>query len=691
MASSFSFANADIKLDFEIIYLDCNLADESIESRPVLRTYLGSQFERTEKNGGIITTHLDEHDLGKIYEGTLTGNVNKASSIIPITSSICFAQYAMRRNEFGFASMTHAGTANVQLYDVIQSLNKGKPFETTLPLIMEPSKLISEQPISKGAIKFKVLNMNVSKKVQFLPVDQCILGAPIESMSSLISDFIDDRIRFEASMKDTWNGIKNVRAPMDISSTGIQSTKTCFLPVESLVIGQPFQVNATFYENAMKTIMKRKGLNHIDVEFKEFDIGHKAELMAEICCYVVQSLDYISDTIETSSRKQSVSPTSQYDPSSKKPWEDMGNSLEIPGDCEDGSNGIKTMFNGFRNIKFDPKIHKELIELQNIASDYTYFSTLATVHGAKAEDQTEHIGAHMYGLLIPNNNVKQMLSRNKQGAAYVEKIDLTQKNQNLPVLVAEGTGMLRPLGSSKSDTAPIRAGDILKEHVNDGLIGTSANQPMSYDPLFLERKFISKNMYSKQGLKTLIPRDMGAPSSFYLGQLLGVTDKWLAHTNVGAFIFGNITENNEITRGAFFTDIINQNPNVALIPCLPVPEKIMQIAYEANALRAPLRSYELDLSKPIEGGPEKQPAFEKMKQTINKLGRKGVAPFGSVDVFIKPHQFTAKSIENMTENLVNTPNVFKLEYNREIFSNEEIGYRIQIFVDHSSMSNFQQQ
>ena len=445
--------------------------------------------------------------------------------------------------------------------------------------------------------------------------------------------------------------------------------------------------------------MKRRFFTNPAQDFKEMDIAHKAEVMMEICCYAVQSFDYISDTIETSRRVPPEASSRgkkrgtlvvgtgaqpQYDPQTRRPWEDMGNSLECNGDCEDGSNGIDTMFQHYKKMSFDPVKHKELREMQQIAFDYTFLNTLATVHGAKADDNTEHIGAHMYGLAIPNMEMKKMLETNAKGAALAEKMDLSQKNHSLPTLVAEGTGMVRPLGASRSDMLPRSMRQVLAEHINDGTV-QGPQAPVSYDPLYNERKYVSRNL-QKGGLKTLIPRDQGGESSFYLGQLLGVTSQHLEQTKVGAYIFANVTPSGTMTRGAYFTDILNQRDNVALIPCNPLPEKVLQIAYEANMLRAPLRSFELDKKKPIEGGPIQHPEFEKMKKTVNTLGRKGSAPFGSVDVYLKPHQFSAKSLAAMTENLMQMRSVFKIDYEREVYTNAEIGYRLKIYVDQKTCS-----
>ncbi len=669
-----------ITLDFELVYTDCNLADEHVESKPVLRTYFDSHFDRTDENGGIITTHLDEHDLTKIYEGRIHGQLFSLSNPVPVTAKIGFVQYAMRRNEFGFASMTHAGTAEVSLHQIMLSLEKGIKFETEQPLVMHPSRIFTDDPIVKGKIKFRVKKMEIAKECKFIPIEKCVLCEDnLNDTGNAISSFIDERIRFESSMKDTWPGIKNVRAPMDISSASIQSTKNIFLPIESLVLPQPLQVNVEYYQNAFETVMKRKFLTTND--YKELDLAHKAEVMMEICCYAAQSFDYISDTVETSTRKQSG-----YDQRTRRPWEDMGNSAEICGDCEDGSNCVDTFFQNLRKLAIDPVKNPQLFEMQKIAYDYTYMNTLATVHGAKADDNTEHIGAHMYGLAIPNMEMKRMLETNAQGAALAEKMDLTQKNHDLPTLVAEGTGMVRPLGSSKFDYYPKNVREMLAHHVNNGEISSPTAAPgtqLSFDPIFEERKYVSRNL-QKGGLKSLIPRDQGAESSFYLGQLLGVTSQHLDQTKVGAYIFANIGTNGEVTRGAYFTDILNQKSNVSLIPCTPMPERMLQIVYESVTLRAPLRSFVLDKKKPIEGSIQ-PPEFEKMKKAINSLGRKGQAPFGSVDFYVKSHQYTAKSLAAMTENLIQMKAVFKLDYEREIYTNSEIGYRVKLYIDRNKI------
>jgi hypothetical protein len=140
-----------IEIDYEIEYLSCELADEHIESKPVVTTYFDAHFIRSEAEGGVITTHLDEHDLSKVYEGTLKARTPSGVGI-PITSAIGFASYAQRRNEFGMSCYTNAGSGHVKMVEIMEGLKNGV-YEKRIPLLMETTKLIGE-PVKKGEILF---------------------------------------------------------------------------------------------------------------------------------------------------------------------------------------------------------------------------------------------------------------------------------------------------------------------------------------------------------------------------------------------------------------------------------------------------------------------------------------------------------------------------------------------------------
>ena len=125
-----------IEIDYELEYLSCELADERIESKPVVTTYFDAHFERSEAEGGVINTHLDEHDLDKIYEATLKARVPSGTTSVPITAAVGFASYAQRRNEFGMACYTNAGTGHVKMVEILEGIKaSNRVRELLLPQI----------------------------------------------------------------------------------------------------------------------------------------------------------------------------------------------------------------------------------------------------------------------------------------------------------------------------------------------------------------------------------------------------------------------------------------------------------------------------------------------------------------------------------------------------------------------------
>lgn len=689
---------SEIEIDYELEYLSCELADERIESKPVVTTYFDAHFERSEAEGGVVNTHLDEHDLEKVYEATLKARVPSGTTSVPITAAIGFASYAQRRNEFGMACYTNAGTGHVKMAEIFDGIQRSKNgvYEKRIPLIMETTKLLGE-PVRKGEILFRVKQVRKGKRVSFLPLDRCILGAE-SSMgpnSEMISQFIQQRVEFEARMEDTWDGIKNVRAPMDISSAGIELTGTCFVPVEGFALCETLDINEEYFENARQRAMIRKGLRNIDVDYHALDIAHKAELLAEMVIYTSQSCDYISDTVDLSKRdplpskgmKGPLVGKLRPDAYRRVGFEDFHNiGVTLSGDCEDGGKLGQVIFHNFRRLEINERLYPHLKELQNMAGDYVYFLTLATVHGARVNDGVERVGAHMYGLLLPKDQVKMTLSNTVEGKVWATRLPLGQKNEILPTLFLEGTGLIRPLGTGPVELhslQPAYAADL----VRNSLIGeTHPSHPTSYDPLYMERLYVGRHMTSRGGMKSRISHNWAAESNFYLGNLAMITAEFMdVGENLGAFICGNVDrQRNIITRGSKFVDLIRQENTVALIPCQPIPPKIMDITREASTLRAPSRPFTLERDK-IDPKLKTHPELERLKKTINGLGRTGEAPFGGVSTYARPHQFNKASIDRMIANVTQMKAVFKVDYEFEAITTTVCQYRIILFVDRDSI------
>ena len=663
-----------VKLHYQLEYVKCELADERVENKPVLRLYYDTHFIRSEAGGGVHSIELDEHDLTTIYSGTLVADTDSVmSNKIPITSCLGMAQYAQRRNEYDMACYTNAGTCHVKFGDIYNEMVvKKKPFYVVeRPLLMETTRLMGK-PIEKGVVRFRCTKLELGSNIGLIRRELCPLGAPLSRIDNMLETFIQRRVKYEGSMVDTWPGIKNVRAPMDLSSAGIELIGKCFVPIEGFAIEEPFESNVGYFENAYRQVMIRRNLDP-ENDWKALDRIHKGEIMADVCTYAAQSFDYISDTVDLSNRLKEA-----YDVAKRLGFEDfncMGTTLS--GDCEDGAKLTQLIFYALTHLDMS-NASPILQELQKIAKLYVYFLTLATVHGAKAEDQTEHIGAHMYGFLVPKHQVLQALRNNEMGNQLLSKLPVEDymESAGLATLVCEGTGRIRALGPGPTMS--------VKECVcSAAYVGAlHKDHPTSHDPLIMERRLVGVCMKSKGGLKTEIPHDYGAPSNFYLGNLLFVTDEWLRlGYNVGAFICGNIDKQSKcITRGAKFVDIVNQADTFALIPCEPIPQPIMAITREAVSLRAPSRPFTFDKNKPIDA-PKTNKHLERLKQSINNMHRKGESPYGSVDVFMRDHQFNAASISNMIKDLKRIGPLYKVDYQVQPITNNVHTYRVMLFLD----------
>ena len=674
-----------IEVDLELRYTQCLLADEHTESRPVLRVFFDGHFERKESDGGVWTVRLDEKRLDKVYKQTLKARIPHGQPL-PLTACVGISQCAQRRNEFGKACATSAGNTHFQIAELQQMHKETVPRKKDL--LVETMR-ISREPMSKGEIEMRVSGMRLGAAVKWIPVQQCLLGdSMLSTCTEELGAFLDKRIAFESGLKDTWPGIKNVRAPMDISASGIELTKTCFVPIEGFaMIDHGQQVNAGFYQNALERSMIRRNLNPA-TDYDTLDLPHKAELLAEMVCYAAQWSDYIGDSFELSVRKQPQIVGRSY-PLAKEPGEDFTNGgVRFAGDCEDLCKFAQVMFHAYRELDLSAaNADARLVELQGIAREYNFFLTLATVHGAKADDKTERIGAHLYGLMLPKSQVKRALHTNALGKQIAETLPLESSMHGLPTLFCEGTGRIRPMG-----TGPVAT---LKHTVRAahaaGLIGDSSNHPVtrSYDPLFTARHYVASCLArSKGGFKMEIPHDFGAPSSFYLGNLLVVTDDYMqAGHSIGAFIAGNVSaKEGGITRGAFFTDIINQHSNFALVPCDPMPDRIMSITREAAMLSEPAPPYIFDRSKPMAGSADgKDPQLERLKKTVASWNRQGISPHGSVDVFMRPHQFSSATIDVMLGEMKQGHAIYKVDYEREYITNEKLGYQVRIYVDDEAL------
>lgn len=345
------------------------------------------------------------------------------------------------------------------------------------------------------------------------------------------------------------------------------------------------------------------------------------------------------------------------------------------------------LFDGFQALKIDAKAHPELAELQGISHHYVGGLTLATVHGAKVDDKTERVGAHAYFLLLPKVQVRRSLEATvPEGRALAAAVPWPDNPPALPTLVGEGTGRIRPLGHGKLEVDTVHGRVQAVAHIKD------PRHPLvpSQDPLFPERRFLSMAMRSKGGFKLEIPRDAGVQSNFYLGQLAFITNHFMrAGQPVGAFLCTNrgASEGSSMTRGALFTDMINQEPAFGLLPCEPLPDSVMAITRDAVKLREPHppMTYNPDSAKAkaTRARMERNPLLDGLAQSVRALRRPvGASPYGSVDLLMRPHQFNAHKIAAMLDDFRRMTPVYRVDYVMEPMRDAQITYRLRVFMDH---------
>ncbi len=681
----------EVTIGFEIQYIDCELAAESVESKPRLKTFVDGHFIRSDNS--IIDMDLDEHDLSKVYKGTLQASA--LGSVVPDNARIGFASYAMVCNDGGGKNYVRVGSAFLPISEVTAHCKTSEyMFEKELPLVIETTRMFGGPPVEKGKILFRVTSLSTGSNVKFARTLECNISDSVAS-SGNITRVLEARSEFVASFGDTFPGTQRVRMPMNLSTSGFYLTTDSPLPVESFVMLEGMHMNVDYFQNTFELVMKQRGLN-ATIDFDNMPLPRKAEIMADMMTFVVQSYQYVPDSFERSSRQNGP-----YNTAGHVATDDWNNALSIKGngghDCEDLDKGAEETAGAFRlamveasplrhahasfnDHSIDKKRYPQLHLLQRIMRNYVTWSTLATVHGAKAEDKAEHLGAHMYGLYTPIRQCRKALQNNPRGRDLLARVELTGDmiDEPLPTLFGEGTGRVRSLG-----TGPIA---ILKDAVRSATVaGVVKDHPHSFDPLINERRYASIKMTSSRRIgKMELPHDMGGKSTFYHGNLELATPFFLQQ-RVGHFICGNIDpETKEITRGVPFIDIINQENNFAIIPLPELSQDIMVVMQEALTLREPAPAYLFDKTKPM-SGTKVHPELEKLK--LATKGRTGMAPHGPIDKILMADDVTAANVKAIARDIQQMDACFKVEYDLQQITNDMHRYRIMFYLDEEAVKS----
>jgi hypothetical protein len=652
----------EVEISFDIKYLECDLAEERFESHPVLQLYFSNHFIRSQATGGVLSIPLDEHHLNKTYSGKLKATLSRDYAGIPTKSAIGMATWAVHREDNGHPCYVNVGTSHAYMGNILPEVNLKGTYDHSHDLLMRTTVINGGTQIKKGVIEFRVTGITTGTAVSQTEMVKSFLEAPAAEIESTLTQYIQTTMNFESQLPDLLTGTERIRAPMDISQSGTESTGEAFLPIAAFAMIEVPEANDHFFRNAFQVTMARRRLT--PGNFHDLDDHEKCRIMGLMVSFGVQSFDYIGDSVEKTNRHEA------FRQRIKDGTEEFSNIwASLAGDCEDSAMGIYTTLKAFIATKFDKQRDPELVELQTIAAEYTPFLTLAVVHGQKIGD-TEGRGAHMYLPLLPRHQVNEALARTNAGRALLKRTqpvapdqvprimgNAHQQPKVRPPLFCEGTGHIDPLGYK--------------------------------DPLYEQRKYCAMHMPHFNGLKKEIPHEERAPSSFYLANLLGVNSDMINQgINTGAYIYGTVNEKHnpadpsnqhEMVRGVLYTDMLCDSDKMALMPQPSMSAQMMGIIKEANSLRPPPRPLVLDPNQPMAGDMPYAP-LESFVKAVKSMKRSGNKARGSVDCFIRPTQITQELIGGMIEDAHNAQGLFDAEYVKEMVTNSICIYRLQLFI-----------
>jgi hypothetical protein len=692
------------KLNWELIYSECDLGPKHLECKPVLSLYLGSQFVREPESGGVVHIPLDEDRVGldKRYTGSLVGTLRRdLGSVLPMGAPIGIASHAVHRNDLGTPCYVDVGSSMALVGDVVAEIQQRGRYDHEHELLIRTAMLQGEDHIRKGVIRLRVTGYQLGPNVK-LPSQLPAVGtqalvleriAATQTRDQTVMGYIQATMQHEQRFPDALPNIQRVRVPMDISETGASITGGTYLPIAAYAMTEAPRSNNEYWFNAFERVMARMNLagprtpaevraqeaakinseaaraalrTQAIAAYNQMDTRAKANVMAMMIGYGVQTMDYIGDAYTTANRNRmdlvrGATPALIAGESMTNGW--FSGAL----DCEDGAKAILTSWYGLlgANIVGDAPIHKTMREVQAIAREYIPAPALSIVHGAKIGDE-EGFGAHMYLPMFPKAKFMEALARTSDGRALLERMEpipaprstlmgeavsvdeVAWKREELVGLTLEGTGMLPP-------------------------------QP-AVDPILPQRRAFAQNMPSTHGYKQIIPHSV--PNPFYMAITNIIPDFFMKMgLPVGGFVVGQADKEHEMRRGILYEDFLNNSPKLAIAPQPFIPQPVMSVINEANASRPPPRAHILDWSKPL-AGPDRDPLLDRLVGQVRSMGREAprTHPANSVDMFIKPHQYGLEKVQAWIADASRFGDLYDASYQVEHITNDMFTYQVRFWV-----------
>lgn len=653
-----------VNIHFDLKYVECDLAEERFENHPVVEVFLSGHFNRSAAMGGMISIPLDEHRLNNVYSGTLRGSLKRSHNKgIPIKSAIGIKSFAQHLDAHGHPVYVNVGTTHAYMGDIMQEQEKGG-YDHQLDLMMRTTIVGVGQQIKKGTIELYIKKVEMGPSVMGLDHSNSPLQAPVSDIEKELTDYIKSTLQIESQLPDVIPDMSRIRAPMDISQVGIESTGNAFLPIAAFAMDEVPESNPEFFRNAVSTVLARKNMTRSHIS--NMPPHEKARTMGLLICYGVQSFGYVGDSVEKTNRhNRFIQRLSEGTEEFSNIW------TSLFGDCEDSAKGIHSTLKAFVHCRFDSRKDLDLIELQQIAADYTPILTLAVVHGQKVGDH-EGVGAHMYLPMLPSYQVKEGLSKTESGRRMLERMRPAERSRfvssearseerarlirNRPPLFCEGTGHIDPLGYK--------------------------------DPILDKRKYVATQMGAFTWAKQQIPHEEQGPSTFYFIDVSGVSSKFVDEgLNVGGFWFGTVNKSynpsdpqnaHEMVRGLRYVDRLKDSENLALMPQPFMSSRLMSIIREANKLNPPPRPLVLDPQGNM--GPKNNAYLDALVEHVEGLGRDAHGAGDPVHLYILPSQLNPHEIQSMMQCATQSSRLVDLNYTKEQVTNSIYHYRVSLYI-----------
>ena len=637
------------------------------EKNPVVDCFLDSRWKRVSTR-----VHLTPSTQHKVH---VEGEISRSIKNLPPTAGIGFASFAWRPNEFGNQCLIDTGVTQIYLRDIEVGLKRGNgTYSQKLNLIMHTA-----QNLEKGQIEvtFHQDDFNLGNNV-FIETQ---IGTDIQLIGSQMMAYINGNLEMEQHMTETIPGTERMRVPYFYGEAGIQSTSGAPLPAVAYVLSETPMTNSTYWVNAHENVMRRD-----NAKWDALTLEGKARATILMVSYCAQYLDYVGDKVDRARRhaaygkhlssmvNQEVDDIIQFEEqplehvdriivqNTLQPYENFGDSITTwSGDCEDLATGIAQCKNALEEHSFPKTSEYDRFRLmQRISRQYVNPLSLDVVRGAQV-NQVAHVGAHMNDNFIPIDIFMKELQKTKDGRELAQQLTQPERpsifNHNddrtssslegkLPFMIGEGTGMYEPLGY----TNPLMP---IMQYVYQCPSLSSFKKPISH------RK--------------------DQIGSFFIGSLVGMTDYFYrrgARTPL-AFWYCTKQENNQLTRGSTYEDMINHTDRVILRP-QPAPTRpIMDLVEESIRLRVPPRPLVLTEMKKHETNTH----LDNIAQAVSKFKRPQGHPAARVPIYIRPHQLSAKLTKSIVTDFRRLDHVWKVDYTLERITDEIWGYQMNVYVN----------